>query len=191
MVTTRQWLRRPETVDQPRAVELERSTPRLDPDLPALTLQERQAILALARATHEPDPLSRVYALWEAIEFYTSGVSVPPLFGRKERKAIKRALPDTLSSQQRERALSLIGELNNAPLRIRLRAAMDADDIPIDDGEVELLWRLRDLRNDVVHGRKTELPAAEDVEYATSIVARMVVHRLAQRRGATRTASSG
>ena len=68
---------------------------------------------------------------------------------------------------------------------------MDADGVPIADGEIDLLWRLRDIRNKIVHGRKSELPAAEDVEYATSIVARMLMHRVALRSRATTPASSG
>ena len=47
--------------------------------------------------------------------------------------------------------------------------------MPIDDSELELLEKLRKLRNNVVHGRSSERPLTDDVEYATSIVARMLV----------------
>jgi hypothetical protein len=57
---------------------------------------------------------------------------------------------------------------------------MDDEMVPISDGEVELLWKLRKLRNDVVHGRRSDVPAPEDVDYAMSIVARMLVHRVAR-----------
>jgi hypothetical protein len=47
--------------------------------------------------------------------------------------------------------------------------------MPIDDSELELLEKLRKLRNNVVHGRSSEQPVTDDVDYATSIVARMLV----------------
>ena len=79
--------------------------------------------------------------------------------------------------------IGLIDNLNNAPLRLRLMQALDEDNVPINCGEIDLLWRLRALRNDVVHGRRSELPAVEDVDYATSIVARMPVYRAATKDG--------
>jgi len=181
LLTTRQWLRRPATVAESRTVALIPDGARLQADMPPLTLQDRLALLAFARATREPDPLARVHALFEAIEFYASGVSVPELFSKTERKTLISSLPQTLNDEQQKRALHLVGNLNNAPLRIRLMQALDDEDVPMASGELDLLWRLRELRNDVVHGRKSELPAAEDVEHATSIVARMLVYRAATR----------
>lgn len=181
LATTRQWLRRAEAVAEPRAVRLVPGRLRLDPDLPTLTLQERLAILALARASGGSDQLARVLALFEAIEFYAAGVSVDDLFAKSDRKATWKALPSTLTAKQRQRIEHLLGDVNNAPLRVRLMQALDDDAVPLAPGEVDLLWRLRDLRNDVVHGRKSELPAAKDVEYASSIVARMLVYRVARR----------
>lgn len=179
--TTRQWLRRPPAVAEERTVALVPDTARLQRELPTLTLQERLALLALARSTREADPLARVHALFEAIEFYASGVSVPPLLSKSERKAVIRNLPDTLSEAQRARLRDVVARANDVPLRIRLMRALDEDDVPIASGEIDLLWHLRELRNDVVHGRRSELPANEDVEYATSIVARMLVYRAAAR----------
>jgi hypothetical protein len=181
LATTRQWLRRPEAVAEARTVDLVPDGLRIDPDLVTLTLQERLAILALARASAGTDQLARVLALFEAIEFYTAGVSVEDLFAKSERKAVRMSLPPTLTAKQRHRIEHLLGDVNNAPLRVRLMQALDDDAVPLDSGELELLWRLRDLRNDVVHGRRSELPAAEDVEYGNSIVARMLVYRVARR----------
>lgn len=182
LITTRQWLRRPRIAKQARVVSLNDTRRLLAENLPSLTLQDRQALLALGRATREPDPLAQVHALWEAIEFYCSGVSVEPLFTSEERRAISKGLP-TCSRSQRKRLDDMINQLNNAPLIVRLRRALDEDHVPIVDGEIELLQRLRKLRNEVVHGRGSELPAIEDVEYGISIVARMLVYRVEQRRG--------
>jgi len=73
----------------------------------------------------------------------------------------------------------VVGQLNNAPLLIRLKKQLDDDKVPIDEGEIELLLKLRKLRNDVVHGRRSILPEPEDIEYAISIVARMLLCRIA------------
>lgn len=185
MLTTRQWLRRPEVLEQERVVSLLGARPRLDPDLPELTLQERLALLALARATREPEPLARVHALWEAIEFYAQGTSVEPMFTKAELKELRRLLEEgtqeLLSGRQRKRVLDQLSGLNDPPLLKRLRAVLDIDAVPYADGEIELVSRLRKLRNSVVHGRSRELPQAEDVEHATSVVARMLVHRVARR----------
>jgi hypothetical protein len=151
--------------------------------MPSLTLQDRLSLLAFARATRESDPLARVHALFEAIEFYTSGITVPKLFSKSERKALVSSLPASFSAEQQDRVEHLVSNLNKPPLRIQLMQALDDEAVPMTSGEVDLLWRLRELRNDVAHGRKSELPAAEDVEHATSIVARMLLYRAATRGG--------
>jgi hypothetical protein len=181
LLTTRQWLRRPATVAESRTVTLVPDGARLQAEMPPSTLQDRLALLAFARATREPDPLARVHALFEAIEFYTSGVAAPKLFSKKERKVLISSVPSSFSDEQRERVKRLVGNLNNPTLLVQLMKTLDDEGVPIASGEVDLLWRLRELRNDVVHGRKSELPAAEDVEYATSIVARMLVYRAVTR----------
>jgi len=179
LATTRQWLRRPGTVAPPRSVGLTPPNPRVDPNLSRLNLQERQAMLALARAAREADSLARVQAMFEAIEFYVGDVKADKLFSRHDRKRILGSLPP-LSAEQSRRIEQLTGDLNNAPLRTRLMRILDIDAVPVAAAEIELLWRLRELRNDAVHGRRSELPAAEDVEYGVSIVSRMLVFRVAR-----------
>lgn len=100
------------------------------------------------------------------------------------RKLVEDGMPDSFSERQRKRVLDQIDGLNDMPLLTRLRAVLDVDSVPYVDGEIELLSRVRKLPNGVVHGRGRELPQAEDVEYATSIVARMLVYRVACRASA-------
>lgn len=178
-VTGRHWLRRPEMANQERSVRLSDSARLLGGSLPSLTLQERRAILALGRAAREPDLLAQVHSLWEAIEFYCSGISLSPLFSPNQLAGIIASLPE-MPSQQRERAIEMIGQLNSAPLRVRLNQAIKIDGVQVTDGEINILWKLRKLRNDVVHGRRSELPIREDVQYATSVVARILMYRIAR-----------
>jgi hypothetical protein len=180
--TGRRWIRDPEMAIQERSVQLDASIRPLDDTIPGLTLQDELALLALGRATREPDLLAQIHALWEAIEFYCSGVSVDPLFTTAQKELIVKSLPE-LEPNQRRRALDVLGQLNSAPLVVRLRQAIQDDAVPLADGEISLLQRLRKLRNDVVHGRDSQLPAVEDVQYATSLVARLLVYRIARLSG--------
>jgi hypothetical protein len=175
----RHWIRRPEMAGQDRQIRLSETIRPLDGVLPRLSIQEQQALLALGRAGREPNLLVRVHSLWEAIEFYCSGVSVDPLFTTEQLQAISGSLPK-LEPVQRQRVADAIGQLNSAPLLIRLKKAIRDDNAPVTDTEVDLLQRLRKLRNEVVHGKRSQLPVPEDVEYATSVVARLLMYRVAR-----------
>lgn len=183
LTTWRQWLRAPEHLTEERSVEFADSSGRFDPDLPGLTLQERLAILALARASQERDPLARVHALFEAVEFYAAKTRLRAFFTPSECQSIQRSIPSGLTAGQRARVVEVLKGLNNLPLRIRLMAALDEDRVPlVRDADIALLWKLRELRNDVTHGRRSDQPALEDLDHATSIVARMLVFRIARRK---------
>jgi hypothetical protein len=178
LTTGRHWFRRPSLTSQERSAHLTSSARPLDGALRPLTLQEKQALLALGRASREPDLLARVQDLWEAIEFYCSGVSVDPLFTSEQLNGIRKSLPK-LGADQHKRAEELIGQLNSPPLMIRFKQAIRTDGAPLSEGEINLLVRLRKTRNKVVHGQESRLPDPEDVEYATSVVARLLIYRIA------------
>jgi hypothetical protein len=138
---------------------------------------------------HEDDPLASVTALWEAIEFYTARSRVTRLFPTKLLASIEKrvfdSLPPDVTSDQRARVTQVLGELNSPPLLTRLRAALDRDGVPMSDGDIALLQRLRRLRNDAVHGRSSVLPTREELDHAISIVSRMLLFRLARLRADT------
>jgi hypothetical protein len=167
--------------------EFDFSSERLPPNV---SFQDEQAILACRRAVEEEDPLARVTALWEAIEFYTAGSRARRLFRPEEltwvEKTVANSLPqDALTSEQQARVRHVLRELNSPPLLTRLRAALDRDGVPVSGGDIALLQRLRRLRNDAVHGRSTELPTNEELAHAISIVGRMLLFRLARLRADT------
>jgi hypothetical protein len=180
--TGRFWLRRPGSIPQPHSIPLVPDGSRYQADVPRLTLQERLAFLALARAANESDLLARVLALFESIEFYASGTAVERAFAQEELDAIKASIPTNLKPDQKARVKDFIAKLNSPPLRRQLMKALDVDGVTYTPDEINMLWQLRKLRNDVVHGKSKEMPKAEDVEYATSIVARMLVYRADRRR---------
>jgi hypothetical protein len=172
----RHWLRRPEMAAQERTARLMGGARPLDDVLPSLNLQEKLAFLALGRAARESDLLARVHSLWEAIEFYCFGTTVEPLFTASQVATITGSLP-VLNPAQQKHVTEVLGQLNSAPLLIRLKEAIKNDNAPVTESEVDLLRDLRQLRNKVVHGKSRELPIVEDVDYATSVVARLLIYR--------------
>lgn len=140
--------------------------------------QMNEAFSAWRRAVEETDPLAAVVALWECIEFYVSGISVDDLFTRAEHRAVLKRATEGLDGEKLERIREVIGNSNNAPLRVRLEEALEQDEVPCTADELLLLRKLRKLRNDFVHGRARKLPSEIDLRYAKAIVNRMLVYRV-------------
>jgi hypothetical protein len=183
MTSGRGWLRTPwasETVS-PLCIDPEDAS-WLPPRSVTATLQDRQALLACARAASESDPLQRVQALWEAIEFYVSGVAPPTLFDSAQAKRVRKAIPGDVDPALRQRALDLLAKINEAPLMARLNEAVRRDGVPVAESELVLLRSLRDARNDAVHGRSPALPHPDEIAHAVSVVSRMLLYRLSRRR---------
>lgn len=177
VVNGRQWARTtgPEAV-RPR-LDLE---PRhLDVQPPrSLSLQDREAIQALRRAAAATDPIQAVTAIWDAVEFYVAGRAGPRIFDDAALKALRKAVPQDLPPQLRQRAIDSINRLNQLPLLSRLRAAVEEDGVPTTDEEWALLQRLRRSRNALVHGAAADAAApADDLLRVQSFVARLLVYR--------------
>ncbi len=175
----RRWFRSLAPAPEVFALVLE---PRDRPLTRWLRVQDHQALLAWRRAVTTSDPLGTVTALWDAIEYYVAEASVPTMFNDTELELLRAALPAGLSDLQHERALAGIAALNSPPLMTRLRAALISDGVPVSDEELGLLQRLRKMRNKTVHGRVAETPETEQLDYAVSVVSRMLSYRLERRR---------
>lgn len=176
--TGRRWLRHPYGIaDRPNLILKEVDDLNRLPLPPNLSPQMREAFSAWKRAAEETDPLAAVVALWECVEFYVSGVSVNDIFTKAERKAVRKKAIEELEGEQLRKVQDVIGRLNDAPLMTRLRKALKQDSVPYDEEELTLLKKLRNLRNDFVHGRSRELPSEEDLRHATAVVNRMLVYK--------------
>ena len=144
------------------------------PDDPAWA----DALRAWRRAVREADPLAAVGALFEAVEFYASGTSVPDVLSHGELGDIAAAVDALgLAQAKRARLADVLARANEPPLRVRLVAALEADGVPHSAEEIERLWRLRDHRNDALHGRRRTMPDADDLDLAKGLVNRMLVFR--------------
>lgn len=141
-----------------------------------------EALRAWRRAVRATDAMDAVGALWEAIEFYASETGVSKLFSRTKLAEVEAALTALdLTEAQRQRLSERVKTANEAPLLIRLRRTLERDGVPFSDAEIEVLRRLRDRRNDVVHGRGRGEPIADDLDMAKGFVNRMIAFRAKHR----------
>jgi hypothetical protein len=182
--TRRVWLRWAEDIGEPLDRPLDAESPTLQPPLPAeLEPAERRALIALRRAVTEVDPEAQVQALWDSLESYAAGTTGPKLFSPSDLDRLRAAIPDGLTAAQLDKFSSAIGDLNRPPLGVRLDWRMREDGIPLGEGERDLLFRrLRRARNDATHGRPMQnVPSREEIHRGISLVARMIVYRVARR----------
>ncbi len=140
-------------------------------------MQVAVAISAWQRAVKADDPVEALVALWEAIEFYVSGTTSEKLFTKSKLKTIRKNATEGLSNDQERRVEEVLRMLNEAPLMVKLREALEEDGVPYSNEEFDLLRRVRDKRNDL-HGRSREAPSESDLRYAIAIVNRMLVYRI-------------
>jgi hypothetical protein len=180
--TDRRWLRSRHIQDEPLSRALDQGASLLNPPLPAdLPAEERHALLALRRATSEAILESQLEALWEAIEFYAAGTKVKKLFRQTELKRLRDSPPEWLNADQRRRFADVIKELNSAPLSVRVTLRLEQDGVPLTEQERALLFRtLRHARNRPTHGKLPDPPTRAEIHRGISIVARMLVYRIAR-----------
>lgn len=179
----RVWLRRTTGSYEPLSRQLEKSSPTLEPDLPArLPNSLRLSLVALANATQEREAERQLQGMWSAIEFYVSGVSCPASFKPEELKMLEELFPNSLSAPQRDKFQAAVRNLNNSPLVERLKAGLLVDGVVLSRNEEDLLFmKLRRARNDVVHGREIKAPPSRaEMNCGFGLVARMLVHRVAR-----------
>lgn len=182
LLTQRRWLRSASMGVRAASVELDPDDPLLGRLPEQLTAADRLALAACRRAVSEREPLARVQALWEAIEFLVAGFRAPKLFERQDLEAIKAAIPADIPEQLRERAEKVISELNQPPLMARLRSLIEHEALPCSEAEIDLLVELRRIRNYAAHGRAAEPPAPDVLDQATVVACRLVASKLSGHR---------
>ena len=179
--TGRQWLRALEDIPDRPQLSLhdmeDLSLPVLPTELP---VQVSEAISAWRRAAEQRDPLAAVVALWESVEFYASGAKTHKIFEKPLLKTVREKAAEGLKGEQLERVRDVLARLNEPPLMVRLKAALEEDGVPYRAEELSTLQKVRRARNDLVHGRSREAPSEADLKYAVAIVNRMLLYRIAR-----------
>jgi hypothetical protein len=176
--TSRRWLRT--RTDVPYAPPISDRRVRLRTPSPGSDRRFDEALRAWRRAVRATEPIDAVGALWESIEFYAAKAPKPPaVFSKDDRGRVRNALTKLgLTGPQLERIPAMLEAANQPPLLVRLRNAMERDEVPFSDEEIEVLSRLREHRNDFVHGRTRADPASNDLELAKALVNRMLAFRV-------------
>lgn len=142
--------------------------------------QVREAIRAWHRAATTREPATALSALWEAIEFYVAGTTLPPTFRPADLKALRRSAVAVLGEDQMRRYDQLLGMGNKHSLMPLLKERLRLDRVPHTASELRVLSSTRDIRNDFVHGRGPAAVGDEDLAIALALVNRMLAYRLAR-----------
>lgn len=175
----RRWLRRLGPRVRATPLRLDPRSRLGEPRLPArLALEEYQAILSAERALSAEDPIQRSQAIWESLEFYLAGRTPERLFKKDERRDLLKRLREALPAEHSQRAADLVEMVDKPSVRLALRRALKAEAIPITKAELALLDQIRAARNGATHGGEVEVPSNEDLDYACSILSRILVHRI-------------
>lgn len=132
------------------------------------------AFVSAGRAISSSDPISRINAISECLEFYAGATKFNYGFTKSDRKKLLKAAKE-LSEDKQRRVDTLVGHLNEAPLLARVRLQCARDGVPISDDDFSVIERVRTQRNDLVHGRTLTVDAG-DVERAIAILARILLY---------------
>ncbi len=183
VATGRKWLRAPTDIANDPSVSISELDYLAAMSIPLSFYPDiQQSILAWHRSADDSNLLTAIVALWESIEFYASGhtAATPATFTKSERRAIRLRAVEGLDQAKADRVEQVLAMLNQPSLLSNLRSALKVDHVPHTDQEIDLLERIRKVRNDLVHGRSATLPDRGDVEISLGFVNRMIVHRVAR-----------
>jgi hypothetical protein len=182
--SARAWLRAPNDLSDYPTLNLDEIQDLALFELPtSLSAQVREAVMTWRRGAEAADPITTVMAMWEAIEFYASGVTTTPLFTDDEKARLKdlcRQAVQEFGKAQQARVMDLLNQVNQAPLLARLKTALAEDHVPYTEAEFKLLHGVRKVRNDFGHGKSPSLPPAGDLRLVVSLVNRILVHRMSR-----------
>lgn len=181
----RRWWRKGTTMGRGSGeVALAAASRWTEPPLPAeVAPGDRQALFALQRAVTASDPVQRVGALWEAIEFYVGKRNPSRRFTRNEVSATVDRAIDGLREDQATRVNEVLRQfLNQLPITARLKPLLDEEGVPVTDDDPVLLRRLRDERNLALHG-STSAPEHEEIDRGIAVLSRALTARLHRARG--------
>lgn len=178
-LTGRCWIRSSDMEAAAAHFDLDPEDPLLALGVGNLPLVQRGAITSCARAAAHSDPLTRLQALWEAVEYLVAGVRAARIFENADIKRVRDAVPDDLPETLVQRVHKVLDGITNPPLMARLRTLIDEHALPCSETEFAALIELRQTRNKAAHGHEPTPPEPEQLDQATAVVSRLVVARLA------------
>jgi len=127
-------------------------------------------------ATTANNPYERITLLWRALELYAiGGGRTGKLFDADTIERLRREVPGWLDEDQQDRYLGWVSRLNETPLMARLRQAAELHRVPVEKEEVEVLGRVRKIRNEMEHGHPPSAPDLTDIDRAVALLGRLLV----------------
>jgi hypothetical protein len=182
LVTSRRWLRAPQTLRAEVELDLAGVDMLPIPDIAAdrVTPQEQAAIAAWRAAAGPGDAIARAEAVSRTIEFLCADIRSFDynLFPPSARKALLKLARAQFNPDQLKRFHELVGDLNKPSLGLKLDMWLEREGVSMTPGDREVLDKVRGVRNDFVHGRSSGPPDEADVRYATSLLGRCIVQRV-------------
>jgi hypothetical protein len=178
----RRWWRDTSVAQHERAVEFTPDSRWLTPAMPTrVSPGDRQALLALQRAITARDPVQRVAALWDAIEFYLGDRGAEPGFTQEEIAAAVERASEGMTEAKAKRIENVLRQwLNSWPPQTRLETVMGADGVPFTDEDMRRIRLLRRARNRAVHGAES-MPRHDEIDQAVSLMSRAITTRWSRR----------
>jgi len=142
-----------------------------------------EAVRAWRRSVGTTDSIAAATAISEALEFYAAKVCPPAKFSAEQIRQVRAAITAVpLDKEQRQRLEGLLAMANQPPFLATLRHALTADGVPFTDEEMEAIRRVRNARNDFVHGKSRAEPGENDLEIARAVTNRALVYWAKSRR---------
>lgn len=130
----------------------------------------------LSLALNNNNQLDKLLYLWNALEFIVSESKLEQKFNKNDRQAIRNKISElNLSPEQLKIIEEKIQQLNDSPLMVKVQNELYRKNIELDQNELEVLKKLRKLRNDVIHGKTIEKINYEEVEKFISIIERLLL----------------
>jgi hypothetical protein len=174
----RRWWRETTAPQPKREVELRSSSRWLTPAMPTqVDLGDRQALLALQRAITARDPVQRVAALWEAIEFFLGDRSPEPEFTDEEIAAAVERATEGMTEAKSKRVGNVLRQwLNSWSPQARLEKALADESIPFTDEDKRRVRNLRKARNRALHGAEST-PGRDEIDQVIGLMSRAMAGR--------------
>ncbi|MEC1652594.1 hypothetical protein P9D74_16970 [Bacillus vallismortis] len=121
-----------------------------------------------------------------AMEFLVDKIETDPFLPDEIIRGFKKLLKQLLKEQSdtfteeysRKIKEKSLGKLKDPPLKIKVRTLIRQLSIPITDEDFSKLWKVRDYRNDLVHGKDELKINPENVLIANILLGEFIVYRL-------------
>jgi hypothetical protein len=143
-----------------------------------------QALHWTTLSCEKESPTDNLLQLWVAFDFICSGVKVKErLIQKADLKRItkyveKCAKEDIFDNRQKEKLIDSINNVNDPPLMNKWDYLLIKLRLKLTESERELIKKLRDVRNDIIHGSKVTDLSIEEIEKFRSILERVFILKI-------------